>query len=148
MKTQTRTSMDAWWAFLKAHSVVLGALDREMQEDRRLPLAWFDVLAFLNRTPDGQLRMQVLAESIYLTKSGLTRLLDRMVTAGLVERQTCPEDRRGWYAAITAEGKKALESALPKHIRGVEEHFFSHFSDAEIGVLHSLLSRLTNPKCT
>jgi DNA-binding MarR family transcriptional regulator len=135
----------AWLTFLKAHRVVVEALEREMREDQHLLLTWFDVLAWLSHAPNGRLRMQVLAQSIYLSNSGLTRLLDRMAVVGLVERQTCPDDRRGWYAVITAKGRETFERAFPSHAQEVGKLFLSRFSDDEIEVLNSLLSRLTKP---
>jgi DNA-binding MarR family transcriptional regulator len=145
MNTKTDEKFAAWRAFLQAGSTVLKTLAREMEEDQHLPLTWFDVLAWLSRAPEGRLRMQVLANSMYLSNSGLTRLLDRMTAAGLVERQNCPEDRRGWFAVITAKGRKAIERATPGHLGGVEKHFLSRFNEDEIEVLNSLLSRLTEP---
>jgi DNA-binding MarR family transcriptional regulator len=143
MINQKDKKINAWHTFLKAHSVVIGALEREIMKDQHLPLNWFDVLAWLSHAPDGRLRMQVLAKSIYLSNSGLTRLLNRMAAAGLVERQNCPDDRRGWYAIITDKGRATFERAFPEHTREVEKQFLSRFSDAEIEVLDSLLSRLT-----
>jgi DNA-binding MarR family transcriptional regulator len=143
MINQKDKKINAWHTFLKAHSVVIGALERKIMKDQHLPLNWFDVLAWLSHAPDGRLRMQVLAKSIYLSNSGLTRLLNRMAAAGFVERQSCPDDRRGWYAVITAKGRKAFERAFPGNVREVEKHFFSRFNDDEIEVLNNLLSRLT-----
>lgn len=132
----------AWLAFLKAHSVVLEALEREMREDQHLPLTWFDVLAWLSRAPEGRLRMQVLAESIFLSHSGLTRLLDRMSAAGLVERQTCAQDRRGWYAVITPEGREVFEQAFPEHTKRVQTHFLNRLNDEDIQDLQRIMSKI------
>jgi DNA-binding MarR family transcriptional regulator len=145
MSNQTNNKLAAWPTFLKAHSNIIKALEREMEEDQHLPLNWFDVLAWLSHAPDGRLRMQVLADSIYLSNSGLTRLLDRMAAAGLVERQTCPDDRRGWYAVITTQGRRAFESAFPRHTQAVEKYFLNCFTEDEAEVLQSLLARLTEP---
>jgi DNA-binding MarR family transcriptional regulator len=145
MSTQTDKKINAWHTFLKAHSVVIGALEREIMKDQHLPLNWFDVLAWLDHAPDGRLRMQVLAKSIYLSSSGLTRLLNRMAAAGLVERQNCPDDRRGWYAIITDKGRATYKRAFPQHTQEVEKQFLSRFNDDEIEVLSDLLSRLTKP---
>src|SRR5438105_5022694 len=91
----------SWLALLQAHSVVVEAVEREMQRDVGLPLAWFDVLIQLANAPDGRLRMQDLARSVLLSKSGLTRLVDRLVDAGLVGRAACEGDRRVTYAVLT-----------------------------------------------
>ena len=134
-----------WQTFLKAHSVVFRALEREMMKDFHLPLNWFDVLVWLYRAPGGRLRMQALANSMYPSNSGLTRLLNRMEAAGLVERENCPDDRRGWYAIITEQGKATFEGVFPAHTREVERQFLSRFNDDELEILDILLMRLTKP---
>ncbi len=132
----------AWQAFLQTHSGVLKTLEREMEGEQRLPLTWYDVLAWLSHAPKGQLRMQTLANSVVLSRSGITRLVDRMILAGLVKRQSCPSDRRGWYAIITAKGRDAFESARPGHLRGIQEHFLNYLSDEDIQALRSALSKI------
>jgi DNA-binding MarR family transcriptional regulator len=142
MNTKTDEKFAAWRAFLQAGSTVLKTLAREMEEDQHLPLTWFDVLAWLSRAPEGRLRMQVLANSMYLSNSGLTRLLNRMTSAGLVERQTCAEDRRGWYAVLTAKGREVLERATPGHKRGVQTHFLNHLNDKDIRDLNRITAKI------
>ena len=134
-------SMAAWRAFLQAYSTVMRTLEREMQESDGLPLSWYDILAHLDDTAEGRIRMQVLADSILLSRSGLTRMVDRMVEAGLVTRETCPEDRRGTYAVITPDGRAAFRRAMPGHIQGIQEHFLRHMSEEEIRALHGALSK-------
>jgi DNA-binding MarR family transcriptional regulator len=142
MNKETDEKAVAWRAFLKAGSTVLKTLEREMEEDQHLPLTWFDVLAWLSHAPDGRLRMQVLADSMYLSNSGLTRLLNRMTSAGLVERQTCAEDRRGWYAVLTTKGREAFERAAPGHEKAVETHFLDHLSDEDIRELQRIMEKI------
>jgi DNA-binding MarR family transcriptional regulator len=113
-----------------------------MQEEQRLPLTWYDILVHLSHAPAGRLRMQVLAESIVLSRSGLTRLLDRMTEAGLVRREMCREDRRGAFALITPKGRAALERAMPGHLHGIQEHFLNHLDDEDVRVLHGALSKI------
>lgn len=145
MSNQTDKKINAWHTFLKAHSVIIRNLERQLMKEQHLPLNWFDVLAWLSHAPDGRLRMQVLANSIYLSNSGITRLLNRMTAAGLVERQNCPDDRRGWFAIITDKGRDTYERVFPEHTREVEKQFLSRFNDDEIEILNKLLSRLTKP---
>ena len=133
--------MAAWRAFLQAYSTVMRTLEREMQESEGLTLSWYDILAHLDDAPEGAIRMQFLADSILLSRSGLTRLVDRMVDAGLVTRVTCPEDRRGTYAVITPDGRAALRRAMPGHIQGIQEHFLRHMSEEDVRALHSTLSK-------
>lgn len=131
-----------WQAFLQTHSGVLRTLEHEMDEEQHLPLTWYDVLAWLSKAPEGRLRMQTLADSVVLSRSGVTRLVERMVTAGLAERQLCPSDRRGWYAVITTKGREAFERARPGHLRGIKEHFLNYLSDDDIKALHRALSKI------
>ncbi len=125
----------AWRAFLRAHATVIGELEQEMEEGEGLPLTWYDILVNLECAPNCRLRMQALADSILLSRSGLTRLLDRMATAGLVRREPCSEDRRGTYAALTDQGRQALEKAAPGHLAGVDRHFLSKLGDDDIEAL-------------
>lgn len=136
--------MTAWRAFLHAYATLIPILEREMQEDKGLPLVWYDVLAQLSDSPeDGRLRMQHLAGSVLLmSRSGLTRLIERMEKEGLVIREHSLEDRRGVYAVITPKGRTTLEQALPGHIRGIQEHFLRHLSDEDIHGLHVALAKV------
>lgn len=142
MNIYSNEKFATWHAFLKAGSIILKTLEQEMEEDQHLPLTWFDVLAWLVHAPDGRMRMQVLADSIYLSNSGLTRLLNRMTAAGLVERQSCSQDRRGWYAVITAKGREVFERAAPGHDKGVELHFFDRLSGEDIRALHRIMTKI------
>ena len=134
----------AWRAFVRAQSVVLDVLARELEAERQMPLTFYDVLVHLSEAPEGRLRMRELAGAVLLSRSGLTRLVDRMEHAGLVSREACPSDRRGAYAAITGAGRAALRSAWPVHARGVEEHFVRHLTPEEIEVLRVALTRIAD----
>jgi DNA-binding MarR family transcriptional regulator len=134
--------LNAWRALLASHAALVDRLSEELQEEKDLPLAWYEVLLFLNRAPDGRLRMGELAGSLLLTPSGVTRLVDRMETEGLVQRQQCPSDRRGWNAVITSAGRSRLRAAAPVHLRGVERHFGRHLSDHEADLLADALGRV------
>ena len=132
----------AWRALLATHAALVDRLSEELQDERDLPLPWYEVLLFLNRASDGRLRMGELAGSLLLTPSGVTRLVDRMEAEGLVRRQRCPSDRRGWLAVITPTGRSRLRAAAPIHLRGVEEHFGRHLSDEEADLMASVLGRV------
>ena len=131
-----------WREFLEAHALVVGALEAELDAERDLPLAWYDVLVSLSEAPDRRLRMQDLAARVLFSRSGLTRLLDRMVTAGLVRRERCGEDRRGTFAVLTAAGGRRLRDASGVHLRGVRDHFDRHLTDADVRALHQALRRV------
>ena len=132
----------AWVAFLEAHARTVELLTRELKDEEGLALSWYDVLVQLSEADDGQLRMQDLADAVLLSKSGLTRLIDRMETAGLVRREACPSDRRGTFAAITEEGMRTLRATYPTHARGVRQHFTDLLDDDEARVLERILRRI------
>jgi DNA-binding MarR family transcriptional regulator len=135
--------MAAWRAFLEAHARVTDVLGRELRAEESLPLTWYDVLVQLQEAPGHRLRMQELADAVLLSKSGLTRLVDRMEREGLVQRAACPDDRRGILAELTETGYETLRRTSSTHLRGVDEHFASRFTPAEAATLTDLLGRLT-----
>lgn len=132
----------AWRAFLRAHATVVDRLDHELQAEQDLPLTWYEVLFHLERAPDHRLRLSDLASRLLLSRSGITRLVDRMVTAGAIERQACPTDRRGAFAALTPEGLTRLRQARPVHLRGIEEHFARHLRPEEVDLVRTVLERV------
>jgi len=98
-----------------------------MVERHALPLSWYEVLLTLSSAPAG-VRIQELMDCALMTKSGVSRLVDRMVGAGLITRQACPADRRGAYAVLTALGRRRFRRAAPTYLRSIEEHFARHLS--------------------
>lgn len=132
----------AWRAFLEAHARVTEVLGRELREREDLPLAWYDVLVQLSEAEGHQRRMQELADAVLLSKSGLTRLVDRLEKAGLVRRTECPTDRRGTLAELTDDGYRRLAETAPTHLSGVREHFTDHLTDEEATVLVGALERI------
>lgn len=131
-----------WRAFLRVHATLTQVLEAELLEAQDLPLSWYDVLVSLSGAPEGRVRMQELAARVMFSRSGLTRLVDRMTDAGLVAREPCPGDRRGTYAVITAEGRARLRAASGVHLRGVYEHFARHLDDRDVAALHTALGHL------
>src|SRR5258705_1925322 len=101
----------AWSGFLRVHSRLMRELDAELQEAHALPLTWYDVLIQLELSPERQLRMSELADSVLLSRSGLTRLVDRMEREGLVERCAFDRDARGRLARLTEGGRARLRQA-------------------------------------
>jgi DNA-binding MarR family transcriptional regulator len=134
--------MRAWRNLLRAHAQVARVLEAELEEAHRLPLASYDVLVQLAEAPDGALRMSELADAVLLSRSGLTRLVDRLVKEGLVERRSCPSDLRGTLAVLTPAGLARLRTASGTHLRGVARHVLAHYSPAELELLGDLLGRL------
>ena len=134
--------LEAWRAFLSGYRAVIDVLEDELKCARGLPLTWFDVLAQLHNAPGNRLRMKELAGSIMLSKSGLTRVVDRMVGADLVAREACPSDRRGYEAVLTVAGRQAFEEAYPVHLEGIQRHFSRHLTEDEARVLSTTLAKL------
>ena len=115
--------LEPWRAFLEAHARVTRRLDEELRAEHDLSLAEYDTLLAIAWAPDRRIRMRSLADSILLSKSGVTRLIDRLVADGLVERSACLSDARGAEAVLTEAGLDRLRSASRTHLRGIDEHF-------------------------
>lgn len=131
----------AWMALLRAHAAATAALERALLEHCDLPLTWYEVLLNL-RGSDGGMRMIELARSVLLSKSGLTRAVDRMQDAGLVERRACDTDRRITYVALTPAGQEMLERATPVQLDAVKAAFTDHLTPEELTVLARALDRV------
>lgn len=132
----------AWRSFLETHARVTSVLQEELEAERDLPLTWYDVLVQLEEAQDRRLRMTDLAAAVLLSKSGLTRLIDRMCTAGLVERAPDPNDRRGTYVILTEAGLHRNKDAAPVHMRGIEEHFACHLGESEAVAMREAFGRI------
>jgi DNA-binding MarR family transcriptional regulator len=132
----------AWSAFLRAHARVVRELEHELQAEQRLALTDYDVLVQLANAPDRRLRMSDLADRLLLSRSGATRLVDRLVAQGLLERVMCDIDRRGQWASLTDAGYERLRQASPTHLRGVAEHFLDRLTAEELAALERVFTRL------
>lgn len=131
-----------WPLLLKAQATLLEVLDHELQTEKNLPLTWFDVLVQLLSNEDGRLPMHELADRVLLSKSGVTRLVDRMERAGLLERAACPTDRRVIWATVTQKGREVYRDASSVAYRGVREHFTSLLSASEKKAFESGLTKI------
>jgi DNA-binding MarR family transcriptional regulator len=134
--------LGAWRGFLRVHSALVKALDAELEAAHGLPLSSYEVLIHLRSAPGKRLRMAELADRVLLSRSGMTRLVDRLEREGLLERTACPSDRRGCLAVLTEAGEALIAGARPTHLDGVRERFLSHFDDAELRRLASWWERL------
>jgi len=134
--------LGAWRTFLRAHARVVRELERELQAEQDLALTDYDVLVQLAGADDRRLRMSELADRLLLSRSGVTRLVDRLVADGLVERATCESDRRGQWAALTGTGLERLRAATPTHLRGVATHFLDRIGDDDLAELERMLDRV------
>lgn len=140
--TPTDPRLDAWRTFLQAHWQVRRQLEAELQDEQQMSLGEYEVLLVLAYSDDRQMRMSELADWLMLSRSGATRVIDRMQTAGLVDRVSCAEDRRGQWAHLTDAGYERLRHASPTHLRGVGEHFLDRIPAGELDDLNRILGRV------
>lgn len=137
-KGEARLSADeiaAWKGMLRTHRDLVAGLDAQLERDHSLPLSSYEVLMVLADSEGGRARMGELADQLLLSRSGLTRLVDRLVRQGWVERAPCEDDARGLYAAITRPGRAKLKAARPAHLDGVRASFLSKLSDSDLQAL-------------
>ena len=138
----TVRELGAWRSFLRAHSQISRVLEAELVAEHDLPLASYDVLLQLAEAEGRRLRMTELADRVLLSRSGLTRLVDRLERDGLVTREACPNDARGTHAVLTDAGLERLRAAAPTHLRGVSERVTSRLTDEELDQLQRLMAKL------
>ena len=138
----TAEELGAWRGLLRVHTALVKALDAELLAEHDLPLTSYEVLINLQAAPDRRRRMAELADSVLLSRSGMTRLVDRLEDAGLLQRDTCTADGRGCFAVLTDKGAELLAHARPTHLDGVRERFLSHFSDEELSQLAAFWNRV------
>lgn len=141
-KSLENTKGSVWALFLTAHAVLIEQLEARLARAGLPPLAWYDVLWGLERAQSGRLRMHELAEKIVLSRSNLTRLVDRLEEAGLVARERFAEDRRGAFAVLTDEGKAMRRKMWPVYEACIREYFGSVISDDEAKALADALRRM------
>jgi DNA-binding MarR family transcriptional regulator len=145
VRAPTAEQLVAWRTLLIAHAQLTRRLEAELAAEHDLPLASYDVLVQLAEGDEGGLRMIELADRVLLSRSGLSRLVDRLVREGLVERAPCLEDARGTLAVLTEAGLNRLRDASITHLRGVHDHVTSRLEDVELAELARLLTKLTPP---
>ena len=138
----TPRELRSWRGLLRVHATMVKALDAELERDHGLSLTTYEVLLYLNDSPEGQLRMHELAGSVLLSRSGLTRLADRLERQGFVERRACESDARGSFLAITEAGCVKLAAARATHLDGVRRLYLSHLSPEEQDVLGDTWERV------
>ena len=117
-------------------------LDAELERDVGIPLRWYDALVHLEESPDG-LRMNELAERILYSKSGFTRVVDRLEAAGLVRRVVPNNDRRSILVVLTDQGRAMIDQARRHHRHAIEQHFSRHLTDADIKALTRALDKVS-----
>jgi DNA-binding MarR family transcriptional regulator len=126
---------------VEADAVLGRQLGAALEERCGIPHTWFEVLLRISRAEGGQISMTALAQQVALTTGGITRLLDRMIDGGLVQRVPCPTDRRVSFAALTRDGQKKLDAATSVHVANLRR-VFAGFTPADLRTLDALLDRL------
>lgn len=121
-----------WRAFLVAHARVLRRLDDELRAEHDLSFAEYDALLTIANASERRIRMRQLADQVLLSKSGVTRLIDRLVADGLVARDTCVSDARGAEAVLTEAGLDRLRAASRTHLRGISDHFLDILDEGQL----------------
>jgi DNA-binding MarR family transcriptional regulator len=134
--------LHAWRLYFESALALNDVLDSELVRDAGIPQRWYDALIHLEESPDG-LRMNELAERILYSKSGFTRVVDRMEEAGLLRRVVPENDRRSILVVLTDEGRKTLEQARRHHRHSIEQHFSRHLADSDVKALTRALEKVS-----
>jgi DNA-binding MarR family transcriptional regulator len=136
------SELGAWRGLLRVHTALVRALDAELAAAHELPLSSYEVLITLESAPDRRRRMAELAESVLLSRSGMTRLVDRLERDGLLVRDHCTDDGRGCFAVLTDKGAELVARARVTHLDGVRERFLTHFAPDELRMLAACWERV------
>ncbi|MEO3826172.1 MarR family winged helix-turn-helix transcriptional regulator [Actinomadura sp. B10D3] len=136
--------LTVWRTLLRAEAQISRQLQADLLARHDLPLGSYEVLTHLGEAPGGRLRMNDLADRVLLSRSGLTRLVDRMQRDGLVIRRPCPYDARGMYAALTSAGRDRLAEATPTYRQGVRDHVLSRLDEPDLRALGAILDKLAD----
>jgi DNA-binding MarR family transcriptional regulator len=132
----------AWMGLLRTRERLMQELDRELEHAHGVSLAEYDVLMHLEASPEHNLRMAELADAVLLTRSGLTRLVDRLEARGLVERRRCPSDARGLWATLTNVGAELLHEATTTHTDGIRRLFLAQLDSDDLDHLVTAWDKL------
>ncbi|MGO9972465.1 MAG: MarR family winged helix-turn-helix transcriptional regulator [Solirubrobacteraceae bacterium] len=135
-------ALEAWRSYLQSHASIVRELDAELLAEHGMTSRDYEVLLYLAQAPERRLPMSALSELTMLTRSGITRLIDGLVSAGLIERVSCPSDARVSYAQLTDVGYERLRQAGCTHVASIRRLFLERFNAQEIEQLAALLSRL------
>ena len=141
-----RKMISTWASFLKVHARVINEIEKELAGAKVIPLTWYDVLLSVKGAPGNKKRMIEIADEVVLTKSGLSRSVDKLAAAGLLIKEACPEDKRGSYAVITDKGIEALKEAWPVYRKCINNFFGNPLNEKELTnfqeVMHKILNNL------
>ncbi|MFE4257379.1 MarR family winged helix-turn-helix transcriptional regulator [Streptomyces sp. NPDC056883] len=138
--------LEAWRAMLLAHNTAVRAIENDVQRDGRIPLTWYDVLLELKAAGKHGLRMQEVANRVVLSRTRVSRLIDEMVRAGLVDKLPDPHDKRASWAVITPAGAEAHRATAPVYMRSIQKHFSAHLTDEDAAVIARALFKVAQPE--
>lgn len=138
----TDAELAAWKGFVRVHTALARRLDNELEAAHGLSLSSFEVLKALRCSPEGRLRMADLAEHALLSRSGMTRLVDRLERQGLLTRCQCSDDARGCFAVLSEAGAALVDRARPTHLESVRAGFLSHLAPDELERLAAIFERM------
>jgi DNA-binding MarR family transcriptional regulator len=141
-QTETPPAVRAWTRLLRAHASTTRLLSAELQEDHGLTINDYEALLVLSRAEDGRMKRVGLARNLMLTPSGITRLLEGLEDAGLVERASCATDLRVTYAQLTDAGREKLETASCGHVGSIRNLMEEHLSQKELDTVAAILGKL------
>src|SRR5947207_7687566 len=139
---QQDSARHAWAVFLTAHAVLVDAVEERLGKAGLPPFSWYDLLWALERADDGRRRMHELADLVVVSRSNLTRLVDRLEKARLVRRMPSEDDRRGAYAEITAEGRKLRRKMWPVYAAAIDELFGAQLTRTEADTVGRALRKV------
>ncbi|MFC4066507.1 MarR family winged helix-turn-helix transcriptional regulator [Actinoplanes subglobosus] len=140
------TDVAAWAALLRVHAAVVPVLDRELQAACSLPLTWYDVLLELNHAPGRRLSMGELGQKAVVSRTRVSRVVDALAEAGLVTRESNPEDRRSAYATLTEAGRERFRAAVPVYLDGIRRHFTSLLTAGESRTIAVALQKILDAR--
>jgi DNA-binding MarR family transcriptional regulator len=138
---------EAWGALTRTHAAITGRLQEALTSAEFPPLPWYEVLATLSEVPDERLKMGDLAEALVITRGGLTKLVDRLIKAGLLERTFCETDRRVSYATLMPAGRDLLDEMRPIVVAELKVAFAAKLTAAEADALRETLERVRVSAC-
>ena len=142
LSSPSREGLVTWRLFFESALALLDVLDAELEHDAGISVRWYDVLVHLEESPSG-IRMRDLADRILTSKSGLTRVVDRMEEADLVRRVRPEDDRRTILVVLTDHGRETMERARVHHRHGIEQHFARHLDDEDIAAMTRALGKVS-----
>ncbi len=134
--------IDAWGYLLRLQAEVVSRIEADLKEQGEISLTWYDVLLTLDNSPEKRLRMSEIADRIVLSRSALTRSVDRLEKEGFLKREQCGHDARGAYAVLTKKGQTALSKARPVYWAGIKKYFADSLPDADISSLDRIFEKI------